>query len=127
MERWSVDAQATTIDVTATIYHTIDHAVAHNEGETYTVADYNALMTLVGCGFVALAGPPTTTATVPDVTGQTQAAATSTITGAGFTVGAVTQATDPVVPAGSVVSQTPSGGTTAALGSAVDLVVSTGP
>jgi len=64
---------------------------------------------------------------VPGVTGQTQAAAQSAITGAGLTVGAVTSANSATVAAGLVISQNPTGGTSAAPGSAVALVVSLGP
>jgi hypothetical protein len=64
---------------------------------------------------------------VPNVVSQTQAAATTAITGAGLIVGTVTSASSTTVPAGSVVSQTPTAGTPIAVGSAVNLVVSTGP
>lgn len=75
--------------------------------------------------------PPTqpfggTCVVIPDVVGQTQAAASSAITGAGFTVGTVTHAHDPVVPFGYVISQNPVGGTPDAPGTPVDLVVSLG-
>ena len=65
--------------------------------------------------------------TVPNVVGQTQAAATAAITGAGLVVGTVTQQSSATVPAGSVISQNPLSGTSVAAGSAVSLVVSTGP
>ena len=65
--------------------------------------------------------------TVPNVVGFTQAAATNAITGAGLVVGTVTQQSHASVPAGNVISQNPVGGTVVAGGSAVDLVVSTGP
>ncbi len=64
---------------------------------------------------------------VPDVVGVSQAVAESTITGAGLTVGSVSQATDPSIPPGSVASQQPSAKTAAAAGSAVALVISQGP
>src|SRR4029077_4594807 len=64
---------------------------------------------------------------VPNVVGQTQAAATTAITGAGLVVGTVTTASSPTVPSGSVISPSPGAGTAAAVGSAVNLVVSTGP
>ena len=53
-------------------------------------------------------GPPPVV--VPAVVNQTQAAATSAITGAGLVVGTVTNSTSATVPAGSVISQNPSGG-----------------
>jgi len=60
------------------------------------------------------------------VVGQMQAAATSAITGAGLTLGAVTQQSSTTVASGSVISQNPAAGADAVSGSAVDLVVSTG-
>lgn len=65
-------------------------------------------------------------ARVPDVVGQTQAAATSAITGAGLVIGTVTTATSASVPAGTVISQSPAAGMSAQLNSAVNLVVSSG-
>ena len=64
---------------------------------------------------------------VPNVVGDTQAAATTAITAAGLTLGTVTQASSATVAGGSVVSQTPASGTSVASGSAVALVISTGP
>ncbi len=72
-----------------------------------------------------LSGPAPVT--VPDVVGQTQDAATNTINGAGLIVGAVSTAPSTTVPQGSVASQIPAGGTPAAPGSSVNLVISTGP
>ena len=65
--------------------------------------------------------------TVPDVAGQTQNDAGSILTGAGLTTGTVTQQCSNTVAAGLVVSQAPSAGDQAPFGSAVDLVISTGP
>ena len=65
--------------------------------------------------------------TVPDVVGQTQSAAETAITSAGLVVGTVTTQCDDVVPAGAVISQNPVAGASVQPGSAVDLVVSTGP
>ena len=70
-------------------------------------------------------GPPQVA--VPNVVGLTEAAATTAITGANLTVGKITIASSPTVPAGSVISQIPTAGTQVATGSAVTLVVSTGP
>lgn len=64
---------------------------------------------------------------VPNVVGNTQAAATSAITNAGLTVGTITPAPSSSVPAGSVMLQTPAAGTIVASGSTVNLVVSIGP
>ena len=70
---------------------------------------------------------PSPTVAVPNVVALTQAAATSAITGAGLVVGNVTTASSSTVPAGSVISQSPTAGTSVASGSTVNLVVSTGP
>jgi len=63
---------------------------------------------------------------VPSVVGLTQTAATTAITNAALVVGTVTTATSTTVPAGSVISQSPVGGTQVNVGSAVSLVVSSG-
>ncbi len=63
---------------------------------------------------------------VPNVVGMTQTNATSAITGAGLSLGAVTPTNNPA-PAGQVISQTPTTGTLTAPGSTVALTVSLGP
>ena len=65
--------------------------------------------------------------TVPNVVALTQASAEATITTASLVVGTVTTATNNTVPAGSVISQSPTGGSNVPAGSAVNLVVSSGP
>ena len=67
------------------------------------------------------------TVTVPNVVGMSQSAAKSAITGAGLTVGTVTEAASQTVPAGAVLSQNPAAGASVTRGSAVNLVVSSGP
>jgi RHS repeat-associated protein len=64
---------------------------------------------------------------VPNVVGLTQAAATTTITGAQFALGTVTQSSSTLVPTGNVISQNPPSGTSVAQGSLVNLVISSGP
>jgi hypothetical protein len=64
---------------------------------------------------------------VPSVVGQTQATAQSMITSALLVVGTVTQVYSDTVPSGRVISQNPVGGSTAVVGSAVNLTVSKGP
>ena len=64
---------------------------------------------------------------VPNVVNMTQAAATTAISFAGLAIGAISQETSATVPSGSVISQNPAAGTNVAAGSAVALVVSTGP
>src|SRR5207249_7034594 len=76
---------------------------------------------------VSSGAPPPTQVAVPNVVGQMQAAAASAITGAGLTVGTVTQQSSSTVAAGSVISESPTAGTRVASGSAVSLVVSSGP
>lgn len=65
--------------------------------------------------------------TVPDVVGMVQATAQSTITSAGLVVGTVTQTSSSTVAQGKVISQNPAAGTSAAPGSSVNLVISSGP
>ena len=64
---------------------------------------------------------------VPDVVGQAQVAATAAITNAGLVVGAITTAPSATLPAAAVISESPTAGTLAAIGSAVSLVLSSGP
>jgi uncharacterized repeat protein (TIGR01451 family) len=64
---------------------------------------------------------------VPNVVGDTQAAASSAISAAGLALGQVTTASSNTVPAGDVISQSPMAGTTANPGTAVSLVISSGP
>jgi eukaryotic-like serine/threonine-protein kinase len=76
-----------------------------------------------------VSGAPQPTATpvpVPNVVGSSQADAQAALTQLGFQV-IVTQASDGVMPAGRVISQAPAAGVPASEGSAVSIVVSTGP
>ena len=66
-------------------------------------------------------------ATVPNVVGQPQATAQANLAAASFTAGAITTQNSPTALPGSVMSQNPVGGTLAAPGSPVSLVVSIGP
>jgi len=66
------------------------------------------------------------TVAVPNVVGQTQAAAVRAITGAGLVAGTVTQQASSTVASGEVLSESPAGGTNVAGGSTVNLVVSSG-
>ena len=68
-----------------------------------------------------------TTAIVPNVVGQTQGVATTTITAASLVLGTVSTASSSSVPLGSVISQNPAAGAQANVGSAVQVLVSTGP
>src|SRR5207248_881817 len=75
---------------------------------------------------VSSGAPAPAPVAVPNVVGETQAAATSAISAAALTVGAVTQQSSTTVASGSVISQNPAAGADSARGSAVDLAVSTG-
>jgi len=63
---------------------------------------------------------------VPDVVGLAQSEAETNLLAAGLSVGTITSAPHGIVPAGSVISQEPAAGASAAIGSPVDLVVSSG-
>ncbi len=68
----------------------------------------------------------TTSCTVPDVVGATQANASSAITAAGCSVGEVSESYSSTVAAGRVISQSPSATTVIVDGEAVSLLVSKG-
>ena len=85
-------------------------------GDSNYAASVSGTTSLSGAGQV----------TVPNVVGDTQAAATTAITGAGLAVGTVTQQSSSTVASGDVISESPSAGTSVNSGSAVNLVVSTG-
>ena len=74
---------------------------------------------------VISSGPPLVS--VPNVVGLTQAAASTAITNAGLTVGAITTASSTIVPAGAVIEQSPVATTPVVAGSALALLVSSGP
>ena len=76
-----------------------------------------AILFVSGCAKVA----------VPEVEGLPQDTATTTITGAKLKVGNITQQTSDRVVAGKVISQDPASGSSVAEGSAVNLVISSGP
>jgi serine/threonine-protein kinase len=67
--------------------------------------------------------PPQTTTKVPSVTGDTAAAARSVLTGAGFTVTETMQTVATKSQDGIVLSQSPSGGSSAKKGSTVTIVI----
>lgn len=61
---------------------------------------------------------------VPNVVGNTQAAAMTAITGAGLADGTITPGFSAKIPVGSVISQSPTSGTDVAAATAVNLVIS---
>jgi hypothetical protein len=81
-----------------------------------------ALSSLTSCG----GGDRAATVTVPNVVGLTQAAATTAIENAGLAVGSITTQSSPTPGAGLIISESPTAGSTAALGSAINLFVSSG-
>jgi eukaryotic-like serine/threonine-protein kinase len=70
-------------------------------------------------------GPPQTT--VPDVTGQSRAAAEATLSDAGLKVGAVTQRSSSEQSPGTVLAQSPEVGTSSPRGATVELTVAEAP
>jgi beta-lactam-binding protein with PASTA domain len=104
---------------------------AVTQASSTTVPAGNVISESPGAGSCQSSGSPvnivvSSGVTVPNVVGDTQAAAQSVITAASLIVGTVNFANSSTVPAGSVITENPSAGTSVAAGSAVDLVVSTG-
>ena len=87
------------------------------------IADGTTVEVGTNVALVVSSGPPPVT--VLNVVGQTQAAATAALTGQGLTV-SVTFANSSTVAGGLVISQTPTGGSSATRGSNVALVISQG-
>lgn len=85
-----------------------------------TIVDINSVVNLVVSSGIAQV-------IVPNVVGNTEADATTSIEAVGLIVGEVTTAFSDTVAAGDVISQDPSGGANVNEGSAVNLVVSNGP
>jgi hypothetical protein len=92
---------------------------------------YNISQVGYGATFIEYAGgtpnPTPVSVTVPNVVGVTQAAATTALTGAKLAVGTVTAQSSSTVASGLVISESPAAGTSVTQGSAVNLVVSSGP
>ncbi|MEW8349262.1 MAG: putative Ig domain-containing protein [Candidatus Thiodiazotropha taylori] len=65
--------------------------------------------------------------TVPNLLGNTQAAASDTLETSGLVVGNVTESFSLTVPAGEVLSQSVAGGSESAAGALIDYVISLGP
>ena len=89
------------------------------------------LSSLVGLQAVSLSGTgglngQPVGAVVPNVIGMTQAAGTTTITGAGLSLGSLSSEYSDSEPAGSVIGENPTAGSQVNLGTAVQLLISTG-
>jgi serine/threonine-protein kinase len=91
--------------------------ISQNPGAGTTVVAGSAISLVVSTGPVA----------VPNVVNMTEAAATTAISFAGLAVGTINRESSASVPSGSVIRQNPAAGTNVAAGSAVALVISTGP
>ena len=87
----------------------------------------SSLLFTSGCGGGGGGSGGPSMVSIPNVVGNTQAAATTSITGAGLTLGAVTTQSSSTVASGDVISENPAAATSVAKGSAVALVVSSGP
>jgi beta-lactam-binding protein with PASTA domain len=84
-------------------------------------------LVLAACGGGGGGGSGPSQVADPNVVGDTQAAATAAITAAGLTVGTITTQASSTVAAGDIISESPSPGTQVSSGSAVNLIVSSGP
>ena len=97
------------------------YVISQNPAAGATVATYSAVDLTISLGQAP------SNVTVPDVTNMTQAAAQSTLTAAGLTVGSISQANSSTVSAGYVISQSPVAGASVTSGTAVSLTLSLGP
>ncbi len=84
------------------------------------------LLALIFGGWYELAGPGAG-ASLPSVVGLTKSDAISTLEGLGFKVVVASNAYDPTIPAGMVISSNPGGGGHLAKGGTVSLYISRGP
>ena len=98
---------------------------ANFSDNTFNLAPSVVLQTVNLSGNGGLNGQAVGT-TVPNVVGQTEAAAAATLTGTGLTIGTVGTAYSSSEPAGSVVGESPAAGAQVNLGAAVALLISTG-
>ncbi|MBK7904583.1 MAG: PASTA domain-containing protein [Proteobacteria bacterium] len=106
-----------------------------NEGDGQTVGDGsgNGRDAVLGSDATVQATDPswvqtvTISTTVPEVVGHPRATASSMILGAGLTLGTVNETPSIIVPTASVISQSPSGGTSVPDWLTVNLFVSSGP
>lgn len=80
-----------------------------------------------GGGSVSDSGSSGSKSTVPNVIGDTEAAASTAFSGVGLTVGTITQSPTASAPAGSVLSESPAAGTSVPSNSAVNLILAATP
>jgi hypothetical protein len=105
-------------------------------GTPVTYGSSVALVLSSGPAPVTITVPETITTTdgvtklpvpVPSVVGEALATATTNLVNAGLTVGAMTSQPSATVALGDVISQSPTGGSSANAGSAIALIISSGP
>lgn len=99
----------------------VGQVISQNPAANLRVAAGTSVNIVVSSGQQPPANP-----TVPNVIGLTQAAAEAAITGAGLTVGAITQQASDEYPDGRIMSQNPAAGASVVAGTAVSLVISQG-
>ncbi len=97
---------------------TTGEATGTNPGAGQSVPPQTAVTLLISSGAPLIS--------VPDVVGDTQSAATTTLTKAGFNVNPQTQ-TSSTATAGNVISQNPAGNSAQAHGATITIVVATAP
>ncbi len=110
--------------IAGTIVTTANNTVPAGQIISQGIAAGTSVPAGAAVSLVISSGP--LTATVPNVVGQTQAAAQSAISGRGLNIGTVTTAPSTTLAAGNIISQDPAGGTPVALGTGVNLIVSIG-
>lgn len=118
--------ESATVTVTPQAGYDLAGVTASN-GSIMATAPYVLSNVTASTTVTATFAPKQQLVSVPDVSGQTQASAASTITGAGLVVGSVTQVHSATVPAGGVIAQDPLAGVLVSSGNAVNLIVSQGP
>ncbi|MEO0617227.1 MAG: PASTA domain-containing protein, partial [Pseudomonadota bacterium] len=126
----SLSAAGTTLDAAGLVTGSVSQQPSQTVAAGDVISQIPAAGTIVIVGtdvdLVVSNGPPPMVV-VPDVSGQAQAQAEAAIVGANLVVGTITDQNDDTIPAGSIVSQNPTGGVSVVEGSAVDLVRSIGP
>ena len=125
----SQSAASTSISAASLAVGTVTQANSATVASGNVISESPAAGTVVNKGsavnLVVSIGP--LMVSVPNVVGQSQAAAGSSLTAAGLATGTVTMASSATVAAGAVISESPIAGTSVAQGTAVSLVVSSGP
>ena len=95
-------------------------------GAATMVAKGSAVDVVIARAPSASSSPTISAGTIPDVRGMTQSAAKSMLQDAGFELGTPTETPSDTVASGLIISQDPKQGAQFALGTQVDVVVSTG-